>query len=73
MYRRGGNMERKYMQCRRYPLFPADDWPQVFDDSEARRDWGWRHKYNLERLVESMVRDVSANYLPKMQMKQINR
>ncbi|EFN75542.1 L-threonine 3-dehydrogenase, mitochondrial [Harpegnathos saltator] len=52
----------------------AEDWPQVFDDSEARRDWGWQHKYNLERLVESMVRDVNVNHLPKLrQLKQINR
>ncbi|XP_070168970.1 L-threonine 3-dehydrogenase, mitochondrial isoform X1 [Polyergus mexicanus] len=43
----------------------AENWPQVFDDSEARQDWGWQHKYNLQRLVKSMVRDVSANFLPK--------
>ncbi|XP_029669422.1 L-threonine 3-dehydrogenase, mitochondrial isoform X3 [Formica exsecta] len=43
----------------------AENWPQVFDDSEARRDWGWQHEYNLERLVKSMVQDVSTNFLPK--------
>lgn len=41
----------------------ADSWPQVFDDSDARRDWKWKHKYDLDKLVELMVRDVRMNYL----------
>lgn len=41
----------------------ADSWPQVFDDSEARNDWNWMPKYNLEKLVELMVRDVRQNYI----------
>ncbi|KAK6631803.1 hypothetical protein RUM43_013867 [Polyplax serrata] len=36
----------------------ADTWPQVFDDSEARKDWGWRNKYGLKELVEFMLKDV---------------
>ncbi|XP_076624733.1 L-threonine dehydrogenase [Colletes latitarsis] len=50
----------------------ADSWPQVFDDSEARRDWGWQHKYNLERLVESMIRDVKTHFLSKRSLKEVN-
>lgn len=41
----------------------ADSWPQVFDDSEARRDWNWKPKYNLDSLVDLMVRDVKENYI----------
>lgn len=41
----------------------ADTWPQVFDDSDARRDWKWKPKYDLDKLVDLMVRDVRANYL----------
>lgn len=40
----------------------ADSWPQVFDDSEARTDWGWQNKYGLTELVEFMIKDVK-NYL----------
>jgi len=40
-------------------VISAETWPQVFDDSEARRDWGWQHKYDLRKLVESMVRNVN--------------
>merc|ERR1712223_1513396 len=25
----------------------ADEWPQVFDDNQARMDWGWKHDYDL--------------------------
>lgn len=33
----------------------ADSWPQSIDDAEAREDWGWVHKYNLDKLVEAMM------------------
>lgn len=43
----------------------ADSWPQVFDDSEARNDWGWNHEYDLDKLVEDMVKTVRENYIIK--------
>ena len=27
----------------------ADSWPQSIDDTEARKDWGWKPKHNLEK------------------------
>ncbi len=33
----------------------ADSWPMSIDDSEARRDWGWTHDYNLASMVEDML------------------
>ncbi|GFG40950.1 hypothetical protein Cfor_04695 [Coptotermes formosanus] len=36
----------------------ADTWPQVFDDSAAREDWQWKHKYDIDMLVTAMIRDV---------------
>jgi hypothetical protein len=32
-----------------------DSWPQVLDDSSARRDWGWRHEYDLDRMSDDLV------------------
>lgn len=43
----------------------ANTWPEVFDDSEARSDWGWQHNYDLEKLVSNMIQDVSENFIPK--------
>ncbi|KAI8427565.1 hypothetical protein MSG28_002072 [Choristoneura fumiferana] len=36
----------------------ADSWPQVFDDSEARRDWSWKPEVDLDNLVELMMKEV---------------
>ena len=42
-------------------LSTADTWPEVFDDSGARADWGWSHDYDLPRLVETMVTRIDPN------------
>lgn len=33
----------------------ADSWPSVIDDSRARADWRWQHKYDLAAIVEDML------------------
>ena len=33
----------------------ADSWPNSIDDSSARKDWGWDHKFDLPRMVEDML------------------
>ena len=33
----------------------ADSWPQIVDDSNARKDWGWKEAYNMERMVEEIM------------------
>jgi len=40
----------------------ADEWPQVFDDSQARQDWGWQHDYDLDHLVEIMINNLKKVY-----------
>jgi threonine 3-dehydrogenase len=32
-----------------------DSWPKVLDDSVAQRDWGWKHAYDLEAMVEDLM------------------
>jgi nucleoside-diphosphate-sugar epimerase len=36
----------------------ADSWPQSIDDSVARKDWGWQHEYNLERMTADMLENL---------------
>jgi len=36
----------------------ADSWPQSIDDSVARKDWGWAHEYDLERMTEDMLKNL---------------
>lgn len=39
----------------------ADSWPMAFDDSNARNDWNWNPKYNLEKLVKKMFDELKFN------------
>ncbi|KAF2361247.1 NAD-dependent epimerase/dehydratase [Trinorchestia longiramus] len=38
----------------------ADTWPKIFDDSEARKDWGWRHVYDLPSMCDVMFKKLRA-------------
>jgi nucleoside-diphosphate-sugar epimerase len=33
----------------------ADSWPASIDDSDARTDWNWKHKYDLETMTTDML------------------
>ncbi|RYD99097.1 MAG: NAD-dependent epimerase/dehydratase family protein [Sphingobacteriales bacterium] len=33
----------------------ADSWPSKIDDSEARKDWGWKPEYDLEAMTDVML------------------
>ncbi len=33
----------------------ADSWPNSLDDTEAREQWGWDPKYDLDRMTEDML------------------
>uniref|UniRef100_A0A3P9I1V3 L-threonine 3-dehydrogenase, mitochondrial n=1 Tax=Oryzias latipes TaxID=8090 RepID=A0A3P9I1V3_ORYLA len=39
----------------------ADSWPVRFDDSNARRDWGWAPAFGLEELVSDMLISIREN------------
>lgn len=36
----------------------ADSWPGSIDDSAARRDWGWQHRFDLDALVDEMLNNL---------------
>lgn len=38
----------------------ADSWPARLDDSEAREQWGWQHRYELPDMVADMFRGLNA-------------
>ncbi|MEM3362466.1 MAG: NAD-dependent epimerase/dehydratase family protein [Candidatus Anstonellaceae archaeon] len=43
----------------------ADSWPKTIDDSQARKDWGWKHKYDLA----AMTKDMYTNLTKKLKSK----
>lgn len=44
----------------------ANSWPMTIDDQDARRDWGWKHDFDLSRMTKDMV----VNLKQKFGMKQ---
>ncbi len=40
----------------------AETWPQSIDDSYARKDWGWEHKYSVEEMTELMLKNLKDSY-----------
>ncbi len=40
----------------------ADTWPESIDDSEARKDWGWSHSFDLESITKIMLDNLRDRY-----------
>jgi len=40
----------------------ADSWPNYMDDSAAREEWGWAPKYDLDMMVEDMIKNLRAQH-----------
>ena len=33
----------------------ANSWPETIDDAEARKDWNWKHTYDLSSMTEEII------------------
>lgn len=40
----------------------AESWPAQIDDALARKDWGWRPAYNLDKMTEEMISELKKKY-----------
>jgi nucleoside-diphosphate-sugar epimerase len=38
----------------------ADSWPKSIDDSSARKDWGWKHAFDLSAMTEEILQHLPA-------------
>ncbi|MBX7045997.1 MAG: NAD-dependent epimerase/dehydratase family protein [Ignavibacteria bacterium] len=36
----------------------ADSWPKSIDDKVSRKDWGWKHKYDLAKMTKIMLKEI---------------
>jgi nucleoside-diphosphate-sugar epimerase len=41
----------------------ADSWPRTIDDSAARKEWGWKPRYDLPMMTKDMIEKLSAKLL----------
>jgi nucleoside-diphosphate-sugar epimerase len=39
----------------------ADSWPASIDDSEARKDWGWKNDFDMENMTVEMIAKLKEN------------
>ena len=42
----------------------ANSWPQSIDDSVARKDWGWKEKFDLNSMTEDMIFHLRKQLFP---------
>jgi len=40
----------------------ADSWPMSLDDSAARKEWGWKPKYDLATMTKDMIEKLSKRF-----------
>ena len=40
----------------------ADSWPASIDDSVARKDWNWKHQYDLQLMTLEMLKNLDKKY-----------
>ena len=36
----------------------ALSWPSIIDDSVARKDWGWKHEFDLKKKILEMINGI---------------
>ncbi|MFV0249339.1 MAG: NAD-dependent epimerase/dehydratase family protein [Tenacibaculum sp.] len=39
----------------------ADTWPRVIDDSVARKEWGWEHKFDISSITQNMIANIKKH------------
>ncbi len=39
----------------------AESWPQSIDDSVAQRDWGWKARFDLQKMTSDMIKHLKGS------------
>jgi nucleoside-diphosphate-sugar epimerase len=40
----------------------ADSWPNSIDDSSARKEWGWKHSWDLDAMTKDMLKNLRTRH-----------
>jgi nucleoside-diphosphate-sugar epimerase len=41
----------------------AETWPKSIDDSVARKDWGWEHEFDLNKMTTDMIKNLKLKFI----------
>ncbi len=44
----------------------ADSWPDSIDDIQARKDWNWKHHFNISELTSEMLKNLKIKLQPEI-------
>ncbi len=44
----------------------ADSWPKTIDDTSARKDWGWKPKFDLDQISMEMIKNLKEKFQTKI-------
>ena len=44
----------------------ADSWPDSIDDVQARKDWNWKHHFNITELTKAMINNLKVKLKPAL-------
>ena len=40
----------------------ADSWPESLNDDQAKKDWGWKSKYDLAQMTQMMLKEIQKKF-----------
>ena len=43
----------------------ANSWPDSIDDTQARKDWNWKHHFDITALTKTMITNLAIKLTPK--------
>ena len=43
----------------------ADSWPNSIDDTQARKDWNWKHHFDISELTKTMIDNLTTKLASK--------
>lgn len=48
----------------------SDSWPDALVDDAAKKDWGWQPKFDLAKMTEEILQNLTPQMIKDMQAKQ---
>jgi hypothetical protein len=47
----------------------AESWPHSLEDQSARKDWGWQPKFDIAKMTEEILKNLTPKLIEEMHAK----